>query len=117
MGFEFPEANSWLGAVAVHAQDQRVPAREIYGNVFVRLKISKLAHLFGTDAAGGEVRHGTVREFNSSVRDVHFVGKHRQPDGADLDRRCAGHPKHQVEVVNHEVEDHIHIQAAGAEDP
>src|SRR5207344_1307343 len=51
------------------------------------------------------------------VRDVDPGGEHRHADRVDLDELRAVEGKHDVQVVDHEVEDDVDVQAAGGKRP
>src|ERR1700733_2508521 len=64
-----------------HLNAQRILPREIERDIFVLLEKAHLADAFGRDAASGEVSDGAGFEFDAGVRDIHFVGDHRDADG------------------------------------
>ena len=81
-----------------------------------RLKEAELADALGGDARGGEVGDAAGFELDADVGDVDFGREDGQADGADFADRGVGEGEHDVEVVNHQVEDHVDIERARRED-
>ena len=77
------------------------------------LKEAQLADPFGRDPASGEIRHASRFEGKTNVGNIYLVGEDGQSNGSNLRYRRIRKGQHNVEVVNHQVEDHIHIQARG----
>ncbi len=81
-----------------------------------RLEEAQLADALGGNPAGGEVRHAAGFKLNAGVGDVDFVGENGQPGGSNfLDRRFHK-SQHRVEIMDHQVEHHIHVERARSED-
>ena len=55
-------------------------------------------------------------ELDADVGDVHLGRENRQAHGAHLAHRRGGKGEHDVQVVNHQVQHHVHIQRARRED-
>jgi hypothetical protein len=95
------------------ANHQQILARVVDGDILARLKEAQLADALGGDARGGEVGHAAGFEFDAHVGDVHLGRENRQADGAHLAHRRIGEGEHDVEIVDHQVEHHVHIERAG----
>jgi hypothetical protein len=70
---------------------------------------AQLADAFSRHPACGEVGDKTAWELDPGVAEIDLVGQHRDPDGADLGRRLAGHRKSDLQIVNHQIEDHVDV--------
>ena len=97
------------------ADAQRILPREIERDVFVLLEEAHLADALGGDAAGGDVGDGAGCKLDARLRDIDFVGDHRNADGFQVRDRRVHQRKQNIEVVNHHVVDHVDIQAARRE--
>src|ERR1700722_5928726 len=97
-----------------HAQG--VASSIVQRNVFVLLKESHLADALCRDAAGGDVCDGAARELQPRVRDVNFVGEHRNADRFYFGDRFFDERQQYVEIVNHQVVDHIDVETAWRKD-
>jgi dienelactone hydrolase len=84
-------------------------------NVLAGLEQPQLPHPLRRDAAGGQVGDAAVGERQPYVGNVYFVGKDADARRANLGRRCSYHREHDVQVVDHQVQHHVHVQAARAE--
>ncbi len=67
---------------------------------------TRLAVRFATHPPGKSQTH---------VRDIHLVGEYRDTCGADLLGHNAYQVQHDIQIVNHQVQHYVHIQAARAE--
>ncbi len=105
-----------VGCSVIDANDQHIAASVVNGDVLARLKEAQLAHALSGDARGGEVGDASRLEFDAHVGDVNLWREDGQADGADLADRRGGEREHDVEIVNHEVEDHVYVERAGCED-
>ena len=90
--------------------------REVDGEVLARLEEAHLAHALGADAAGGEIGDASVGEGEADVGDVRLVREDGQADSADLAQGRAHQAEDDVEIVDHEVEDHVDVKRARGED-
>ena len=59
--------------------------------------------------------HGAVGELDPRVGDIQVGGEHRQTRRPHLGGRAAGEMQHQVQIVDHEIEHHGDVGAAGLE--
>ena len=78
----------------------------------MRLKETHFADALGRDPAGSEIRHASGFKFDAGVGDVHFAGEDGHSHGANFCNRRIYERKHGVEIVNHQVEHHVHIERA-----
>src|SRR5437868_9404190 len=108
------EASS--SAAGVNVEDDDVLPGVVERQVLVRLEEAQLAHALGADAAGGKVGDASRLKLQAHVGDVHFIAEDGQADGANFFHRRAREGEHDVEVVDHQVEDDINIERARRED-
>src|SRR6267378_7909838 len=94
---------------------QSVATRVIERNVLVLLKKAHLAHALGGNAACGYIRHRASREFQARVGDIHFVREHRNSDRLYLRNRLFHEREQDVQIVNHQVVNYVHVEAARRE--
>ena len=83
----------------------------------LRLEEADLADLVAADPAGREVGDAAVGEAQPDVGDVDARRQHRHADRLDADHLAADELEHQPEVVDHQVEDHVDVEAALGERP
>ncbi len=81
-----------------------------------RREDAALADLFGGDPRGRQVRYAAALELEPRVRDVELRRQDRNPGGADLPDRPPHEGRHDLEVVDHEVEHHVDVEAPRGED-
>jgi len=98
------------------ADDQQILPGVVDGDILAGLEEAQFADTLGGDARGGEVGHAAGFELDADVRDVYLGGQDGQADGADFAYRRIGEGEHDVQVVDHEVEDHVDVQRARGED-
>src|SRR2546427_435038 len=98
-------------------QPEEVPAplRQVEGEIPRRLEDAELARALPGDAAGGDVGDGAVRELDARVRDVHMGREDRDAGGPHVAHVGAHELEHEVEVVDHEVENYGDVRAARLE--
>jgi len=101
---------------AIEADDEKVLAGVVDGDVLARLKEAELADALRGNTGGSEVGNAAGLEFDADVGDVDFGREDGQTDGAHFADGRGGEGEDDVEVVNHQVEDHIYIERAGRED-
>src|SRR5260221_3335701 len=89
--------------------------RKIDGNVRSGRKYPELAHLVAGDPAGGGVGDQPRGKPDPGVGDVDPGGQDRHPDRIDLDRLRAVEGEDDVEVVDHQVQHDVDVEAAGRE--
>jgi leucyl aminopeptidase (aminopeptidase T) len=78
-------------------------------------KEAELAYPFRRHAAGGEVGDQPAPKLDPGVAQVDLVGQDRHADGPDLGRQLTGHREGDLEVMNHQVEDHVDVYRTRAE--
>src|SRR5467141_857937 len=91
---------------------QGVAPGVIERNVLVLLEKAHLAHALGRYAARGHIGHRASLKFQASVRDIDFVRQHRDSDRLHFRDRLLYQGEQDVEVVDHQVVDHVDIEAA-----
>src|SRR5205823_10424130 len=74
------------------------------------------AHALLRHAAGGEIRDRAVRELEADIGDVDLRRQHRHTDRADLDDLLPQQRLHEVDVVDHQVEQDVDVERARHED-
>ena len=116
-GRQFPEGNLRGRSITIHSNQRGIAAGEINGKVFIGLKIPEFTHPLCAYAAGRQVGNCAVLELHPGVGDVHFVGKHGQAHCAHIAHGRIHQPEHEIKIVYHQIKNHIHIEAARAEDP
>src|SRR5712692_10436912 len=79
------------------------------------LEESYLADSFCGNAARRDIGDRAAGELEPGMRDVHFVGQNRNAHGLHLGHWLLDQGEQNVEIVNHQVIDNIHIQAARCE--
>ena len=79
------------------------------------LKEAQLAHLLCAHTARRKVGHAARFELDAHIRNVHFVGKNRQPHPMQRAHRRVDQTQHDIQVVDHQVQHHVHVQRARAE--
>src|SRR5579872_2943487 len=80
------------------------------------LEQPELADAIRGDAAGGKVGHASALELQPDIGDVDFGGQDGDAGGADLLDLGSSQAQQDIDIVDHQVEDHVHIQGARAED-
>src|SRR5262249_25229031 len=95
--------------------DHRIFAAVVERDVLLGLEKTQFADTLGGDAAGGEVGDTSGFEFDANVGNVYFAGQDREADGANLFDRRVHEGQHDVEVVNHQVEDDVDVERARRE--
>ena len=79
------------------------------------LEDPELAGALARDPARGDVRDRAVGELDPRVCDVHVGRENRDPGRPHVGHVRADELEHEIEVVDHEVEDHRHVGAARLE--
>ena len=106
-----------LGGVGALARHGSLAVHEVGADVGVVAHDADLALGLHGDAAGGDVGHGRVavghaREFEARVADVLGLAKHAHGAGTNLDGLRTEEHEEDVDVVDHHVEHHAHVDAA-----
>src|SRR5215472_9527229 len=96
-------------ALADHGEDLLLQVQRQVGLV---LEDAQLALGLHADARGRGVGHAAVGEADAGVGDIDLVGKHRGTDRIDRGYRRGDDGLHDVDVVDHQIEHHVHIRAA-----
>src|SRR6516225_7633236 len=96
-------------ALADHGQDFLLQVERQISIVF---EDPQLALRLDAHTRGGGVGDAAVRETDARVGDVDALGEPRRTNGIDRLDRGAYDGLHDVDVVNHQIEDHIHVGAA-----
>ena len=76
---------------------------------------AELAQPLGRNARGREGRHAAALELDPRVRDVDPRREDRHADGADLPDRPPDEIRHDLQVVNHQVQHDVDVEAPGRE--
>jgi hypothetical protein len=113
---EFLKSEFRLRAWAFDANAQGVTASVVERNIFVLLKETHLAHTLGGDAAGGYVGNRTTGKFQAGMSYVHLVGQDGNADGANFGDGLLHQSEKNIEIVDHYVENHVHVETARSED-
>ncbi len=99
-------ASDALGAALSRrdVDDEQILARVIDGEVLVGLEEAQLANGLRADPAGGEVGDAAGGKFQADVGDVHLGRQDPQPNGMKLAHRGRTKLKHDVQIVDHQVQ-------------
>ena len=81
----------------------------------MRLKQAQLADAFGGNPAGGEIGDAAAGKLQPDVSDIDFRRQNRNARRANFVRHFADQRKHNVDIVNHQIEHHVHVETARAE--
>src|SRR6185437_16207109 len=109
---QFFKINRRLGTLAGHADARYILPRVINRNIFTRLEKTQFAHALRGNTARGQIRHRARLKFNACMRDIYFLCQHGNTHGMNVAYRRVDEPKQNIQVMNHHVEHHIHVQAA-----
>lgn len=97
------------------ADDLRLLVQKVEADVRIGLEQAHFPHLFERDAAGRQVGHAAVFEFQPGIGDVGRVAQHRNAARAHPAHGRLDDVQHQIEVVNHQIEDDRDLRAAWLE--
>ena len=86
------------------------------GHILMRLKEAKLADAFRANAAGGEVGNTAGLELDAHICDIRLLREHGQTHCMDALHWRLDEAEHDVEIVDHEIENNIDIKGTGTED-
>ena len=81
----------------------------------MRLKQPQLADPLGGNPAGRQIGHATVRETAAARWRYPLFRKEWRSPRRESPAARAGQRQHDVDIVNHQVQHHVHVQAARAE--
>src|SRR6266536_5013112 len=85
-------------------------------DIFLGLEQAQLADPLGRDTAGGEVGDASAAELEAHIADVHLPGKDGYSGCADFfEFGLADQVQHYIQIVNHQVEHDIDVEASRAE--
>ncbi len=109
--------------VDLRTRDARVRAAEhfrfleaqIYGEVRIGLEHAQLANWLAADATRREPHERSVRKLQPRVRDVDSVGEHRHAHRFDSLRLRPERIEDEIQIVDHEIQDHVDLRAARIE--
>ena len=85
-------------------------------DVLMRLKKTQFADALRADPAGGEISHTSRLKLQSHIRDIHARTEHGQSHRTDLPHLRLYKREHDVEVMDHQIKDHVDIQRSRRED-
>src|SRR5579885_772970 len=112
---QFLEGKFRLRTRFLHANAKRIPPGVIERNVFMLLEETHLADAFGGNAAGGYIGNRAVLEFQPGMGNIHLIGQHRDSHGLHFRNGPPHQSQQNVQIMNHEIVDHIHVEAARRE--
>ena len=98
-----------------HARDLGLFGEHVHGDVGIALEETGLPHVLHADATCREVGHTTVRESQPCIGDIRRIADHSHATRGDLFDRTSHHVQHDIDVVDHKVENNTHIGAPGVE--
>src|SRR5262245_23698351 len=88
------------------------PSREIERQIAALLKDAKFPHPLARHSARGDVRDRASLEREPSVGDVDERSEHGNTDGGNIGDVTTDERAHEIDVVNHQVEDDRNIRPA-----
>ena len=94
----------------VDADDEQVFACVVDGDVLAGFEEPQFADPLSGNPRCCEVGYAAGLELDANVGDVDFGGQDGQANGADFADGGVGEGEHDIEVVDHEVEDHVDIE-------
>ena len=100
----------------LHADAQGIAPGIIQRNVLMLLEEAHFTHAFGGNPAGGDIGYRSSGKFQARVRNVNFFCKDRDSNGFDFDHRLIDHRQQNVQIVNHQIVDYVHVEAARRKD-
>src|SRR5207245_8226664 len=117
--FKNPGVHTWPGTAARASEitDGGVIRSVVNHNIIAWLKEAHLANLFGAHARSRDVCHRARSKFESRVRSIYLVSQNWNADGMQRSHLdiFSDQPLHDVQIVNHQVQDHIYVQRARSE--
>lgn len=100
---------------SIYIDNKDIFAGVVDGDVLVGLEEAELADPLGADAAGSEIGDAAGIEFKPHVGDVDFAGENGQADSVDFSHGRPGEAEDDVQVMDHEIKDHINVEGSGPE--
>ena len=112
-GFELGGAEASAAVTSIRRRSWRA---KVERKILVRLEETQLADALGGNARGGEVGDAAGLELEPDIGDIDGGGQHGETDGTDLADGRLHERKHDIEIVNHEVEHDIDVERARGKD-
>ncbi len=84
---------------------------QIQGQIRLVLEDSQLALSLETHAARRRVGDATVGEPDARIGNIDLLGEYRRAHGIDALNRCADDRLYDVDVVDHQIQDDVHVCA------
>src|SRR5271169_171427 len=103
-------------AILAHAEDGSVLAAVVHRDVLVGLKQAKLADAVGRNPAGGNVGYAAALKLQANVGYIDLWREDGDTGGADLLDLARCQAEQNIEVVDHQVEHDVDIEASRTED-
>src|SRR6478672_6977873 len=101
-------SRAWRGLV----ENLRAALVIIDRDIGIGLKKANLALAFERNPARGHIGNTTIGEIDPRIGDIRFIGQDRDPDRLDPFDRGTDQTRDHVDIVNHQVQDHVDISAA-----
>jgi len=112
---QFFKGKFGLRAWALYADAQSIATGIIERDIFVLLEEAHFADAFGGNARSGDIGDGAAGKFKPRVGDIHFVCQHWDAYGFDFGHWFLYEREQNIQVVNHQVVDDLHVEAARRE--
>src|ERR1700756_2743257 len=116
-GRQFLKCKLGFRSRPLDANTQSISPGVIQRNILMLLEKAHLANAFGRNATGGDIGYRASRKLEAGVGDIHLVAQYRNADRLYFDHRFANQRQQKVQIVDHQVVDHVHIQAARGKNP
>src|SRR5207249_4350235 len=65
-----------------------------------------------THPAGRKIGHAAIFKFDAGIGDIGLLRQHGNSDSTNLSDGNRNKTQHNIDIVDHEIEDHVHVQAA-----
>ncbi len=95
--------------------DRQLLTRIVERDVRVRLKDAQLSNLLPRNSTRRHIGDAAVGELQTGVGDVHAISQNGDPNGMHRANLGVHHREQDVQVVDHQVEDDVNVQAAFGE--
>jgi len=103
-------------SIRADGENQHLLATIIERKILARLEETQFADAFGGNTARGKVSDATGFQFQTDVRNVDFAGENWQAYGTNFLDRGVRECEDDVEIVDHQIEDDVHIKRTRRED-
>src|SRR5579863_158490 len=90
---------------------------KIEGEVHLGLKDSQLSHFLGGNAAGGNVCDGAVGKRKAGIGDIEIFREYGHANGPNLGHLGGDERENNIDVVDHQIQDHVHIRSPPQKGP